>query len=144
MKTETQDIPFSTFLYVTTAGHLIFAVPAIIGVLLFSLMDTKSLFFILVPIVLISIAMSAAFAWLIAKGSNWATTSTTAGVTAACSLPGRIYGILFGGLLGFHFFGTVGGIIVAILFYFLALVFTIPLGKYFSRKVIPQAAIPTE
>ena len=142
MRTKLSDIPFSSLLYVTVAAHLIFAIPAIIGVLLFSLIDVRALFFIFVPIVLICIPISAAFAWLIAKGSNWV--NTTEAVTAACSLPGRICGILFGGLLGFRFFGTVGGVIVAILFYLLALVVTIPLGKFLSRKVIPTTISATK
>ena len=144
MNNKAQDIPFSSFLFATTAGHLIFAIPTIIGLLLFSLIDAKSLFFIFVPIALISIPISAAFAWLIAKGSNWASKSTIAGVIAACSLPGRIYGILFGGLLGFHLFDTIGGVIVAILFYLLAVVLTIPLGKYLSRKVVSSSALAAE
>jgi hypothetical protein len=142
MTTKLPDISFSSFLYATIAGHLIFAVPAIIGVLLLRLMDVKSLFFIFVPIVLISIPISATFAWLIAKGSNWV--NTTAAITVACSLPGRVYGILFGGLLGFHFFGTVGGVIVAILFYLLAFVSTIPLGKFLSGKVISATVAPAK
>ena len=102
MTTKLPEIPFITFLSVTIAGHLIFAIPAIMGILLFNLMNVKSLFFIFIPIVLISIPISAAFAWLIAKGSNWVNTS--AAITAVCSVPGRIYGIFFGGLLGSHFF----------------------------------------
>jgi hypothetical protein len=94
-------------------------------------MDVKALFFIIVPIAFISIPISAAFAWLMAKGSNWVNTS--AAITAVGSVPGRVYGILFGGALGFHLFNTAGGIIVAILFYFLALALTILLGKFLSR-----------
>jgi len=133
--TESPSVPFSSFLYVTIMGHLIFAVPVIIGILLFNLIDVKALFFILIPIFLISIPISAAFAWLMAKGSNWVNAS--AAIIAVCSLPGRVYGILFGGLLGFRLFSTIGGVILAIVFYLLALAFAIPLGKYLSMKVLP-------
>ena len=135
MTANSPGIPFSSFLHVTIIGHLIFAIPAISGILLLSLIDIKTLFFILIPILLISIPVSAAFAWLTAKGSNWVNTS--AAIMAVCSLPGRVYGIFFGGLLGFHLFGTAGGIIVAILFYLLALALAFPLGKFLSRKVLP-------
>jgi hypothetical protein len=137
MTTKLPEIPFITFLSVTTVGHLIFAIPAIMGILLFNLMNVNSLFFIFIPIALISIPISAAFAWLIARGSNWVNTS--AAITAVCSVPGRMYGIFFGGLLGSHFFNTAGGIVVATLFYFLALAATLPIGKLLSRKVIPIA-----
>ena len=137
MTTKLPEIPFITFLSVTIAGHLIFAIPAIMGILLFNLMNVNSLYFIFIPIALISIPISAAFAWLIARGSNWVNTS--AAITAVCSVPGKMYGIFFGGLLGFHFFNTAGGIVVATLFYFLALAATLPIGKLLSRKVIPIA-----
>ena len=101
MTTKLPNIPLSSFLYVTVEGHLIFTIPAVIGILLLNLMDVRELFFELVPIALISIPISAAFAWFIAKGSNWV--NTNAALRASCRLPGKIYGVLFGGLLGFHF-----------------------------------------
>jgi hypothetical protein len=137
MTTKLRDITFSSFLYVTIAGHLIFAVPAIFGVLFLKLMDVKALFFIFVPIALISIPISAAFAWLIARGSNWQ--NSAAAIKASCGLPGRIYGVLFGGLLGFQLFGTAGGAILAVLFYLLAYGVTFPLGKFLLNKLIPDA-----
>jgi len=133
--TNSPGIPFSSFLYVTIIGHLIFANPLISGILLLNLTDVKVLIFIFIPIVLISIPISAALAWLMAKGSNWVNAS--AAIIAVCSLPGRVYGILFGGLLGFRLFSTIGGVILAIVFYLLALAFAIPLGKYLSMKVLP-------
>jgi hypothetical protein len=134
------EIPFVSFLYITIAGHLLFAVPAIGGIWLFELLDIKELLFIFTPIILISIPISAVIAWLIAKGSNWVNTS--AAITAACSVPGRVYGILFGGLLGFRYFGTSGGIIAAILFYLLAIALALRLGRYLASKVIPETLPP--
>jgi hypothetical protein len=127
-------IPFLSFLYAAAAGHIIFAIPAIGGVLILNLTDVKSLFFIFIPIAILSIPISAAFSWLIAKGSNW--TNTTSAIIAACSVPGRFYAVLFGGLFGFRLFYTAGGIIFAVLFYFIALVITIPIGTRISKKVI--------
>ena len=141
MTTKSSIIPFSSFLYVTIASHLVFAIPAIIGVLLLNLMDIKPLVFIFVPVALISIPISTAFAWLIAKGSNWLHTS--AAITSSCNLPGRIYGILFGGLLGFHFFDTMGGVLLSVFFYLLAYGVTIPLGRFLSNKVNPDVALQT-
>jgi hypothetical protein len=135
MTTRLPEISFSSFLYVTIVAHLIYVVPTIGGVLLFDLMDVKTLSLILAILALPAIPISAAFAWLIAKGSNWANTS--AAFTITCGFPGRIYGILFGGLLGFHFFNTIGGIVGAIVFYLLAFVSTSPLRKFISSKVIP-------
>jgi len=136
--TNSPGIPFSSFLYVTIIGHLIFANPLISGILLLNLTDVKVLIFIFIPIVLISIPISAALAWLMAKGSNWV--NIPAAIMAVCSLPGRVYGMFFGGLLGFHLFGTTGGIIGAILFYLLALALALPLGKFLLRKVLPTTA----
>ena len=117
-------------------GHVIFAIPAISGILLFKLMEVKALLIIFIPLALLTIPISAGLSWLIAKGSNWV--NTAAAITAVCSLPGRIYGVLFGGLLGFHFFSTVGSVILAIVFYLFAVVTTIPLGRYLSSRVIPE------
>ena len=136
MTTKLPNIPFVSFLYITIIGHLIFAIPAISGILLMNLINIKALFFIIIPIAFISIPIGAAFAWLMAKGSNWVNTS--AAITAVCSLPGRFYGILFGGAIGFHLFNTAGGIIVAILFYLMALALSIPLGKFLSSRVFPE------
>jgi hypothetical protein len=137
--TNSPSVPFSSFLHVTIIGHLIFAIPVISGILLLNLTDVKALFYIFIPIVFISIPINAAFAWLMAKGSNWV--NTHAAILAVCSLPGRVYGILFGGLLGFHLFNTTGGTIFAILFYLLGLALAIPLGKFMSRKVLPMTVI---
>ena len=99
-------------------------------------MVVRSLFLILAIIALPTIPLSAAFAWLIAKGSNWEKTSMA--FTVTCGFPMRMYGILFGGLLGFHFFSLVGGIVGVILLYLLAFFSTAPFGKFISSKVVPE------
>ena len=139
MTTRLPDIPFSSFLYATIVAHLIFIFPIIGGVLLFDLINVKTLFLILALLGLPAIPVSAAFSWLFAKGPNWI--NTPLAITATCGLPGRMYGILFGGLLGFHFFNSIGGIIGAILFYLLSYVLTSPLSKFISNKVMPETVL---
>jgi hypothetical protein len=136
MVVKVPEIPFSTFLYATLAGHFIFAIPAFVAIILLDLMELKPLFFIFLPIALISIPVSAVLSWLIAKGSNWV--STTAAIMATCSVPGRFYAVLFGGLLGFRVSNTVGGIVLAVLLYLGALVTTVPLGKFLVRRLAPE------
>jgi hypothetical protein len=116
MTIKLPEISFSSFLYVATVAHLIFAVPSFFGILLFDLINIKAALFIYIFFALTGIPLSAAIAWLFAKGSNWK--NSIAAITAMCSLPGRIYGSLFGGLLGFHYFNTIGGIIGVVLFTF--------------------------
>lgn len=137
MRTKIPDFSFVSFLYVTIIGHLIFAIPVLGGIWLLNLMDVKALFFIIVPIALISIPISAALGWLMAKGSNWVNTSAT--ISGVCGLPGGLYSMLLGSALGFRLFSTTGSIIGAILFYILALALTIPLGKFLSSRVYPEA-----
>lgn len=137
MTTRLPDRPFSSFLYATFLAHLCLLVPFIGGVLLFNIMDVKSLFFLLAMIALPAIPLSATFAWLIAKGSNWKKTSMA--LTITCGFPMRMYGILFGGLLGFHFFNFIGGVVGVILFYLLAFFSTAPFGIFISNKVMREA-----
>ncbi len=135
MTSKSAEIPFFSFLYATFVGNLVFAFPAIGGILLFNLVDIMAVLLILAVITL-SVPVGAAMTWLIAKGSNWA--NTTAAITASCTVPGHFYGMLFGGLLGFHFFGTAGGVILAVLFFLLASAIAIPFGKFLSRKIIRE------
>ena len=137
MTTRLSDVPFSSFFYATFLAHLCLIIPFIGGVLLFSVVDVKSLFLILAIIALPAIPLSAAFAWLIAKGSNWENTSKALLVT--CGYPMRMYSVIFGGLLGFHFFNVIGGIIGAVLSYVLAIFSTAPFGKFISSKVVREA-----
>jgi hypothetical protein len=127
-------VPFSSFLLATIIAQLISGIPTIAGILLFNLIDAEALAFILIPIAALSIPISAALSWLVAKGSNWE--NTTTGITAACGLPGKVYGIFFGGLLGSRLYGPSGGVILAVLLYFVAHFTTIPLGKILTRRIL--------
>lgn len=133
-----EPVPFASFLYAAAAGQLVFAVPAIVGGLLFDLLEGTAALIILVALALISIPIGAAFAWLIAKGSNWV--NTPVAMTAVCSLPGRIYGPLFGGLLGFRLFSATGGVVLAVLFYLVARVATVPVSRFIMNRIIPHAS----
>lgn len=132
------DIPFSSFIYATAIGHLVFALPTMVGALLLNLIKSRDLFFIIIPMAIISIPTGAAIVWLMAKGSNWA--KTDAFIAASCSVPGRIYPMLFGGLLGFHYFDTIGGIILAVLFYLAGLTLSGRLGKFLTKRLISKAS----
>ena len=129
-------VPFSKFLYVTLVGHFIFAIPTVLVVILLDLMEVKPLLFILLPMTLISIPVSAILTWLFAKGSNWV--NTPGAITVTCSLPGRFDAILLGGLLGFRVFNVAGGIILAILLYFGVSLITRPFGKFLIRRLVPE------
>ena len=132
------EVAFSKFLYITLAGHLIFAIPAIVTVILFNLMQLEPLFFIILPIAIIAIPVGAALSWFIAKGSNWVNTSSS--LIASCSVPARFYAVFIGGLLGFRLFNTLGGIVLAILLYLCTLVTSIPLGKFLIGRLAPEIA----
>jgi hypothetical protein len=136
MVEKVPEVPFSTFINITFVGNFIFAAPVVIALILLDLVKIKPLLFIILPIALITIPISASLSWLIAKGSNWA--NTTPAIIAACSVPGRFYAVLFGYLLGFRAFNTVGGIVLAILVYPCALFTTVRLGKFLIRMLAPE------
>jgi hypothetical protein len=136
MVVKITKVPFSTFLYDTLAGHAIFGIPTVVAIIAFSLLGKEPLFFIFLPIALVSIPLSATLSWLIAKGSNWI--NTPAAIIATCSVPGRFYAVLFGGLLGFRVFNTIGGILLAILLYVGAMLITVPLGKFLLGRLAPE------
>jgi hypothetical protein len=91
MVVKITKVPFSTFLYATLAGHAIFGIPTVVAIIAFSLLGIEPLFFIILPIALVSIPLSATLSWLIAKGSNWI--NTPAAIIATCSVPGRFYAV---------------------------------------------------
>ena len=135
MGVKVTGVPFSKFFYVTMVSHFIFAIPTVIIVILLDLMKVKPLLFILLPIALISIPVSAVLTWLFAKGSNWVNTSGS--IMATCSLQGKFYAVLLGGLLGFRILNVAGGIILAVLLY-LGITLTARLfGKFLLRRLVP-------
>ena len=128
------DVPFAKFFYAVLIGHLIFAIPTLVAILLLHILEVKPLVFIIMPIAIVSIPIGAAVAWLIAKGSNWANTRSV--ITALCGVPGRFYAVLFGGLLGFRLFQFVVAIVFIVLFYIGAVLITIPLGRFLTKRLL--------
>jgi hypothetical protein len=136
---KVSGVPFSKFLYVTFIGHFTFAVPAVIAVILLNLIKVKPLLFILLPMALISIPISAVLTWLFAKGSNWV--NTLGAISVTCSFPGRFYAVFLGGLLGFRVFNVAGGIIFAILLYLGVALTTRPFGRFLIRRFVPEIVV---
>jgi hypothetical protein len=138
MTEKLPDIPFSLFVNMSVVGHFIFAVPAISSILFIKVMDVTTSLCVFFPIIILSIFISATFTWLIAKGSNWE--NTPIAIKTLCALP-SIYGGLFGGVIGSHFFGTLGSLLLAIVFVFIAFVVAIPLSKHFYDKIVSETIL---
>ncbi|MCP4371445.1 MAG: hypothetical protein GY797_25495 [Deltaproteobacteria bacterium] len=134
MTQKPPKIPFSSFLYAVLVGHLVFGLPAISTIVLLNLIDIKSLFFIILLIAPISIPVSTVFSWLIAKGSNWENTSSAIVVTSLW--PGKFYGFLLGGSLGLRFFGEVGALVLAVMFFLVARFAGVSLGEFLAEKIV--------
>lgn len=109
------EIPARKFMVLAAIEHTIFAVP-VLGVLWITRIIPAdfSLSLILIFSVL-GAPLSAGIAWLIARGSSWV--NTRAAIIACGVFPGQVYGLLFGGMLGYHFGGEINGIILAIGFW---------------------------
>jgi hypothetical protein len=64
--------------------------------------------------------------------------NTTAAISASCSVPGRFYSALFGGLLGVRIFHSIVGILLLIPFYIGTLFISVPLGKFLLRRLTAE------
>jgi hypothetical protein len=132
------EVPFRKFFYVTVLAHIVYAVPTVVVLLFFDSKNGRPVLFILLILAVIKIPVVTAMAWLLAKGSNWVNTSyammVIGGVTAT------LYGVVLGGWLSFRLFGTVGGVIGAIVFYLVARATGIRLGKLLANKFLPAGA----
>jgi hypothetical protein len=136
MERETPAIPLSTFFVITIVGQLVFTIPAIMIVLVFKLLQFDALLFIALPTIIIAIPVIAYFSWLLAKGSNWVNTKSA--VIVSCIFPGRFFGVLVGGLLGYRLYGIVGGALLTILFFFGVNYVGRHLGELLVNKFIPE------
>ena len=132
MTEKSPDIPFSSFVNVSVVGHFIFAVPAISSILFLKVMDAIASLCVFFPIIITSIFVGAAFTWLMAKGSNWE--NTPIAIKTLCALL-SIYGGIFGGVIGSHFFGALGSLLSAIVFMLIALVVAFLLSRHFYHKI---------
>ena len=136
MEHEAIQIPASSFFVITLVGHLIFAIPAIIIILVLELLQVKALLFIALPTMLIFVPGGAYFSWLMAKGSNWVNTRTA--VIASSVFSGRFFSVLVGGLLGYRLYGIIGGVLFVIPFFIGANVIGKVLGEFFVDRFIPE------
>jgi hypothetical protein len=131
MKATSKPIPFARFFILVLAEHLAFAIPTLGILLLFQLLELKVALF-LFTIFVLSLPITGLIAWLIAKGSNWA--NTGAALKAAGGVSGQPYGLLMGGFLGSHFFGTVGALLMAVGFVVLGSLAGIVLGSCIANR----------
>jgi hypothetical protein len=99
-----------------------------------NLVDIRSLILIIFILFILPVPLTSAFAWLIAKGSNWK--NNQAAVAASWFLPINIFPLLLGGFLGFNFFQTWGGIILGAIFYIVAHLIYLLYSKRLTNKLI--------
>ena len=136
MNREAVQVPLSTFFVITIISQLVFTIPAVIIILVFNLLQLEAFLFIALPTILISIPIGAYFSWLMAKGSNWV--NTKAAVVVSSIFPGRFFGVLLGGLLGYRFYGMIGGALFIILFFLGTNLLGRFLGELLVEKLIPE------
>ena len=140
MSIPPREIPFSTFLYATLIANLVYGIPTIGAFLLFDLMDTRAVLLIFLFVAAIKIPLTAALAWLIAKGSNWVNSYTC--MVVACAVPAAFYGVMLGGGIGIRLFGALGGGIGgAILMFVITAIIRIPLGNLITRRLLSPAQL---
>ncbi len=112
---STSKISFGEFLGFVAVLQVVFALPVFIILLMLRLLPFDALLFLVLPFSGLGISLSAGLGYLMAKGSNWV--NTRGAVMAVGVLSGQIYGVLLGGLLGYHFWAMTGGVIGAIIFF---------------------------
>jgi hypothetical protein len=125
-------IPFTRFFLFAEAVHLAIAVPALCVILLLRLLEMRAAL-VIFTIFLLSSPIASWLSWLMAKGSNWV--NTAASMKAVGGVTGQLYGALVGGLLGEHFFGTVGGIVMLVLFFGSGMFAGSALGGMVAKKL---------
>ncbi len=125
-------IPFARFFLLVLTEYLAFAIPVLGMLVLLDLLELRTALFMFTFFVLSSPILSL-IAWLFAKGSNWV--NTAAALKTPGSL-GQLYGLLLGGLLGSHFFGTVGAVLMAVGFFGLGSWAGIVLGGWIANRYI--------
>jgi hypothetical protein len=103
MKTIAEPVSFARFCLLVLVEHLAFAIPALVLNLLFDLINPRAAFFVFTFFIL-ACPLLGWIGWLDAKGSNWV--NTAASMKAAGAFSGQLYGLLLGGFIGSHFFGT--------------------------------------
>jgi hypothetical protein len=130
---ENQPVTIRKYFKASILGIVIFAIPAIIFMMVINLLNSNILIIISL-ITLIEFPITSIIMWLIAKGSNWQ--NTKIGLITAFIFPSRIYSILVGGLVGFRIAGLVGGILGSIILFFLIRIIIIKFSRDYLYKHI--------
>ena len=133
MATRLPGTPFRVFLQVALVGHLVYFVPTLTAFLLF---DPQPVWVVILTAhAVVTIPLSTALAWLIARGSNWANTSMA--MTLIGSVPAIFYCLLLGGVLGFRLFGARGSWVGGILMVLVAYLIRRPVGRLVTQHFLP-------
>jgi predicted lipid-binding transport protein (Tim44 family) len=125
-------ISFTTFFLFIETLHLAIAVPSLSVILLLQLLEMRAAL-VIFTIFLLSSPIFSWLSWLMAKGSNWV--NTAAAIKAAGGVSGQLYGTLVGGLLGGHLFGTIGAMIMVVLFFGIGMFAGVMLGGYAANRL---------
>ncbi len=132
-------IPFRNLLGFVVVEHAVFALPVLTLLVLFRFIPFEVALFLIAVFSVVVVPTSAGMAYLIAKGSNWV--NTRAAVMASGVLPGQIYGLLFGGLVGYHLWKTPGGLIGAIICFGLGSLAGAKVAQYLVEKELPTGVV---
>ena len=54
--------------------------------------------------------------------------------------PGRFYGLIFGGFIGINLFGWIGGLLLAVLFFFIGGWAGFYLARFFTMRIAPLSS----
>ena len=96
---------------VSLAVYTLFAIPSLALLALAGLLPIAAAAFFFVVFAVTGIPVTTLFTW-----GLWSADSalgTPISLMAACAIPAQLYMFLAGGLVGNHFFGPIGGLVVA-------------------------------
>ena len=93
-------IPFRKIFELAVIEHAVFALPVLSMLMIVQAIDFYAVLLFFFAFSILGIPHSAGFAWLMAKGSNWV--NARGAIIANGILPGQVYGLLLGGMVGFR------------------------------------------
>ena len=142
---STSKISFGKFLRLAIIEHVIFALPLLAILVAFQGLPLNALPFFLVRFFVLVILLSAGITYLIARGSsndlrmnNYKHPVLIAGGI----LPGQLYGMLFGGLMGNRFWDTAGAIIGTVIFFVLGSLAGAKVAQYLVDRELAAEVAP--